>query len=598
MADDEQTRPVLDPRPNPPTPPSPPSPGPPQLDTKLSRKREREVSLEPATTPVAVSDVDPLAREYKAPAKKNRVHLDATEEEEDIIPRSRSNSRSPPLSVSPPQEIKIRVRQISQGVEDLSWRNLKPIPSEEDIVLSDPVPLPHGQPQASSTHTISAEAEATTAVVEDSPMPSSLPEEQPPEKTPPTISQTPQDPPQAEPLASLSRRGSDSDSGEKGVKRKFTERGTSQGPQEDDVAPKPTGEALKRQRDDSDVDDNPREPKRPSPPPPDEQPSQSAATPAGGFAVYAATISPFGSVKGQNVFSSNKSSGSTPPPPRSQSLTPANPFIQYIASSGEASTSTSGSGTPNKRTGFEAFTSSSPFTAAIRSKSPGLTSPSKLNRNKSPPRRTNSAASNAFTSYLSSGVHSFAVPVPKRARGGSPSGSSRSSLERNTIVGFGGTNGAEIGNDDDRDDRPTSFGERLRSTKDAEDEEETQKVILTEQDLTTGEEEEQTIHQVRGKLFSLDDKNWREKGSGLLKLNVRREDGHGARLVMRKDAVYTVILNVALFPGMHCSAAQDPRFVRFAVFEDSQTVHYGVKVANAKIAEELLEVINGNIPLP
>lgn len=48
--------------------------------------------------------------------------------------------------------------------------------------------------------------------------------------------------------------------------------------------------------------------------------------------------------------------------------------------------------------------------------------------------------------------------------------------------------------------------------------------------VTTGEEEEETIHQVRGKLYALEESAWKEKGTGLLKLNVRASDGAGARL--------------------------------------------------------------------
>lgn len=49
--------------------------------------------------------------------------------------------------------------------------------------------------------------------------------------------------------------------------------------------------------------------------------------------------------------------------------------------------------------------------------------------------------------------------------------------------------------------------------------------------MATGEEEEETITQVRGKLFSLaDGTSWKERGTGLLKLNVRASDGGGARL--------------------------------------------------------------------
>ena len=46
----------------------------------------------------------------------------------------------------------------------------------------------------------------------------------------------------------------------------------------------------------------------------------------------------------------------------------------------------------------------------------------------------------------------------------------------------------------------------------------------------TGEEDEETIHQVRGKLYALQGSQWKEKGTGTLKLNINRYDGSGARL--------------------------------------------------------------------
>ena len=49
--------------------------------------------------------------------------------------------------------------------------------------------------------------------------------------------------------------------------------------------------------------------------------------------------------------------------------------------------------------------------------------------------------------------------------------------------------------------------------------------------MQTGEENEDTIFQVRGKLYALSDQNqWKERGTGLLKLNVRKSDAGGARL--------------------------------------------------------------------
>lgn len=49
--------------------------------------------------------------------------------------------------------------------------------------------------------------------------------------------------------------------------------------------------------------------------------------------------------------------------------------------------------------------------------------------------------------------------------------------------------------------------------------------------VLTGEEEDETIHSVRGKLYMLSEQNqWKERGTGLLRLNRRREDRSGARL--------------------------------------------------------------------
>lgn len=87
---------------------------------------------------------------------------------------------------------------------------------------------------------------------------------------------------------------------------------------------------------------------------------------------------------------------------------------------------------------------------------------------------------------------------------------------------------------------------------------------------------------------------------------------------MRKDAVYTVLLNTVLFKGMKCSyAPQDQRYLRFSTFgRDGAPTHYNLRVsasishphttgadftpftklANARIAGEFLDEINTHIP--
>jgi Ran-binding protein 3 len=185
--------------------------------------------------------------------------------------------------------------------------------------------------------------------------------------------------------------------------------------------------------------------------------------------------------------------------------------------------------------------------------------------------------------------------VPKRARGESPNGLPNGKKTPSALIDHPQDSG---GSEDG--ERVPSFGERLRAEKDDDDEirsdEESTKKTLTEQVVTTGEEDEETIHQVRGKLFALQGNQWKEKGTGTLKLNVKQSDGSGARLVMRKEAVYTLLLNVTLFPGMRCSLAQDPRYLRFSVIENGSAVHYNLRVQNAKIAQELLDEINVFIP--
>lgn len=98
--------------------------------------------------------------------------------------------------------------------------------------------------------------------------------------------------------------------------------------------------------------------------------------------------------------------------------------------------------------------------------------------------------------------------------------------------------------------------------------------------MHTGEEEEHSMYVVRAKLFRLSDQNqWKERGTGTLKLNVRISDGEGARLIMRKEAVFTVLLNVTLFYGMSVFVAQDPRYIRLSVIENGATVHYNLRVS-------------------
>ena len=182
-------------------------------------------------------------------------------------------------------------------------------------------------------------------------------------------------------------------------------------------------------------------------------------------------------------------SGKVTPSPPPFSGTPASAVASLDPNAINTTPNQSSTTAPiaTKRPGFASFASPiSPFTAAARTKSPLLGSPSILGRAKSPSRRANAAlTSNPFASYAGP-VHSFAIPASKRARAGSPDGSSRSSLERTSTVGaFGGSaDGSDSGPEDDGENQISSFGERLRAAKDYDDEmfDGEPKVQLSEQD--------------------------------------------------------------------------------------------------------------------
>ncbi|KAL4251573.1 hypothetical protein ABKN59_006700 [Abortiporus biennis] len=679
-------------------------------DSKIPRKREREVSLEPSTPQATTIDLDAHAESHskdRAPAKKNRVsaHLDPTEEEEDVaiadqddnVPQSTivtTNSGDRPstpqesnnrlgegsnvnLSCSPPIETKGTSERLQAAVDStnevemahpetdaehgeeekskvppIAFQGEKP-PSAEETTGGDehsgaadagevppkaesPTVTPDEEEKEKSEEQVEGEPSSSSKSGSET----SLPIPFPPTHAPPRSAPSP--PPSSKEQIGLKRKLGDRTVSERGVpeeRERPVKRATP--PREEDE----TAETTKDEHEQA-------SPKKAA----TTGKKESFVAPKfGGFMAYASTSSPFSTVKGPNIFSSaGASTSSSPFASTSKSTSLASPWSpspkqgsssfslnngnSKIPSTDDHSTASSSiSSSPGqKRTGFEAFASTtSPFaSAAKRPKSPppfshnthttsfhstasasSSTNPfssaassshghgSLFGRSKSPSARTHSPAPvrlNAFSAYASSGSSGFASVGSSVFGGGAASSSSSfagTTHKKDTSATESGS-GEESEAGDKKE--KVSFGERLRAGKDLEDGEdsgEEKKVTLTEQEIHTGEEDEETVYQVRGKLFFLSPQNqWKEKGTGMLKVNVKREDGSGARLLMRKEAVYTVILNAPLFKGMKCFLAQDPRYIRFSVFEGSSTTHYNLRVSNAKIAEDLLEEINSYIP--
>ncbi|KIY68029.1 hypothetical protein CYLTODRAFT_490106 [Cylindrobasidium torrendii FP15055 ss-10] len=572
---------------------SPPSTPPSDSESgvKTSRKREREISQEPVTAPIATVDGARDTKETRAPKKKNRLNLESTAEEDDAGSRSRSTSPTPPNG-SPPQEMKATVVQISRGVEDLTWRKSQDGKVVE-LAVDSPAKIVQDDKDTPTVARVGETEAPASALPEkrDEDMAAHTEEPAPAPQT--AVVDVPSTLSKAEKRLSA-RRDSDSDSGErdKGIKRKFPDRGTSQGPA--DAEPS-SHEATKRPRDDPDKDDNPRETKRPSPPP--ESAKKPAETPkklkSSGFSAYASK-SGFSVAKGPSIFSSAGPStpstfslaSPTPPLPATpifgQSSVVTPPVLSpSVTRDGSSTPSGSPAPAPSLLSGFGAFANSgSPFKA--------------LNRSKSPPRKTtstSSAALNAFSQYKGNSLQTFKkghVAAKKSASTSRPN---------SPIPASGNENGIE--EEPAVSDQQTTFGDKLRAVHDDEDESSDRdngKLNLTEQEvIVTGEEQERTIYSIRGKLYSLDGATWKERGVGLLKLNLHDDTGR-VRILMRKDAVHATLLNVPLFHGMHCELAQDPRYLRFSSIEGGVTIHFNLRLRDAQTARDLLQHIQTRIP--
>ncbi|RHZ72126.1 hypothetical protein Glove_246g5 [Diversispora epigaea] len=114
------------------------------------------------------------------------------------------------------------------------------------------------------------------------------------------------------------------------------------------------------------------------------------------------------------------------------------------------------------------------------------------------------------------------------------------------------------------------------------------KTLLQKQEVLTGEEDEIAQHIVRAKLYWMDGQ-WKERGVGTLRLNYSKNNEKVPRLVMRADNVLRVILNIALFTGMHVEKQE--KFVKLTTFEGNKLVHLAIKLSNPNAADELCKAI-------
>ncbi|KAK8847631.1 hypothetical protein IAR55_005490 [Kwoniella newhampshirensis] len=330
-----------------------------------------------------------------------------------------------------------------------------------------------------------------------------------------------------------------------GLKRKALERSGSSYTQLD------ADSSAKRQKD------------TPSPVPDHAQPvSAPSKKPQSTFASFASSSSPFASLKSPSpALEATEESPALPPPVKKPQAT------------------------------FGAFAStSSPF-ASVKSASTGPSSSEPEQKTDPAPTKKPQATFGSFSSSASpfsaapKTTSAFASAPTKGSAFGTYSATSSAFMTKKTTPVDGEEKG-EVG--------PSSFGDIL---KDAGGEEFIEKKVeMHEQDVTTGEEDEETVYQTRAKLYVSDkEAGWKERGVGILKLNVRRGDGLGARLVMRADGVFRLLLNSKLYKGLN--PLVDGKVVRMNLPHEGNFTLVSLRVGNPKVSEELADCIHEHIPL-
>ncbi|KIJ55473.1 hypothetical protein M422DRAFT_220165 [Sphaerobolus stellatus SS14] len=538
---------------------------------KGSKKRLREVSVEVPSPKAEKDSADIDTKETEGPPKKNRLKTaegDDGEMGEDSRPVTPS-STSPILSTSPRHDSK--VRQIRRRVKDLSWKEgrrkaaetTEPVAGATDLQDDDVEVISDGkQDEDDSSKSVSVKSDSEK-------------EENGPKDTThaKTASGSDMD---AEPSVSTSEVTSG---------RLSPDTGNCQG---------------KRRRDDT--DQNPRETKRVTPPPDQEklevkdvQVTTETVSPTkpSGFLAYSNNVSPFAAASGPNIFGA-----STSKPTFGSHTVPKVALSGAFSSPAAAKPSVNTASTPAFG-GFGKYASTaSPFAAAKPTGASSFGTPvastSKSSGSKSPTR--SKSPGRHFEPYTKGSGKFSAVPTR-------PSKKVRRTTADKGELGTGSASASENGDEDveEEQEKPTSFSDIL-SAKDTDagylSEEEKKKVKLTEQEVMTGEEDEDTEFQLRAKLFKLVQGNWQERGVGVLKLNTHKDTGR-ARLVLRTDGVLRLVLNTFLFAGMDFQLGQDPRYVRFVIFEeDDHPVSWMLRFANNKNADEFLSRVKPYVPSP
>ncbi|GAD93793.1 nuclear protein export protein Yrb2 [Paecilomyces variotii No. 5] len=294
--------------------------------------------------------------------------------------------------------------------------------------------------------------------------------------------------------------------------------------------------------------------------------------------------SAFANTSAVSPFASLAPKSKTEEPPKATHVTSASAFASStfgaFASSAQSPFGSLGSSTPS-------IFKSPPTTESEKPASPGFAAAAGAS--------SFAASATSGTSgfgTLGSGFSGFAAAAPKPGGGltsfAAPGGPGLLGSEKAKPFGS-----APDSSDEEGEQEEAKPGSELPTfEKDKEDER------FFEQPIETGEEEEVTYFSCKAKLFGFSGKEWKERGLGTFKVNVREPIGEGkktARLIMRADGVLRVMLNTPIFNGMTVGdpTGKEPstKQLHLASLENGRSVPLLLRTGSNDIAKELYHVV-------
>lgn len=201
-----------------------------------------------------------------------------------------------------------------------------------------------------------------------------------------------------------------------------------------------------------------------------------------------------------------------------------------------------------------------------------------------------SSSQNAFSGLAGTGFSTSSFSFGSFAKEGSTFGASSGSLFGSSYPSFGigssnnGTSSSPLFGTTESDTTKNGGASSIPS--------------MQEVPIETGEENEQVVFNADAALYEYLDGGWKGRGKGELKVNISISGAEKARLVMRAQGNYRLILNANLYPDMSL-AEMDKRGITFACMNSagegkSGLTTFAVKFRDSTVMEEFRGIVTAH----